>query len=129
MFVALFNSYGQKVAVGKYSSKVPSDTLYCAALAAIPGIQFIVKTTDNQHGIIQAEQWSFGVDKQIFASIFILIKQEDGKNVIQATVTRCTGFLVGEKPIKMALQLADYIKKIIPDLKISATDSKSEIIY
>jgi hypothetical protein len=128
IFVVSINSYGQKIAIGKYSSKVPSDTLYYAALEAIPGIQFTVKTTDNQQRIIQAEQWSLGVDKQIFASISISVKQDGSKSIIQATVTSCPGFLAGAKPIKLALQLGDYIKKIIPDLKISANDSRSEII-
>jgi hypothetical protein len=119
-----FTCFGQKVAVGKYSTKESSDKSYYAALEAVSGIKFTIKSTDKTQGIIQAEQLSGGGTGKVFASIFVLIKQEDGKTVVQATFTRNDGFMGGDKPAKMAQQYGDYMKKTIADLDIAVEDRK-----
>jgi hypothetical protein len=123
------NSFGQMVAVGQYSTKDSSDKVYNAAIEAISEIQFSVKTTDIQEGIIQAERQNTDLNMQVFASVSVIIKQVDGKTLVQATFIRNPGFIGGRKSLKMAQKYGDYIKKVISDLEISIEDKKHKMIY
>ncbi len=124
IIITVFSSFSQKVAVGKYATKESTDKAYYAALEAVSGVKFTIKTTDKAQGIIQAEQLSGGGTGKVFASVFVLIKQEDGKTMVQATFTRNDGFMGGDKPAKMAQQYGDYMKKTIADLGIAVEDRK-----
>ena len=117
------------VAVGQYSTKDSSDKVYNAAIEAISEIQFSVKTTDIQEGIIQAERQNTDLNMQVFASVSVIIKQVDGKTLVQATFIRNPGFIGGRKSLKMAQKYGDYIKKVISDLEISIEDKKHKMIY
>jgi hypothetical protein len=108
----------QKVAVGKYQTKEAMDKTFLAAMRTVPIVKFSVRSTDKEQGTIQAIQNSSGKE---FASVFIMVRKDEGNVVIEATFTRNPGFIGGGKPEQWAQKFGDELKSELPDLTITVT--------
>ncbi|MCC6289396.1 MAG: hypothetical protein IT249_16070 [Chitinophagaceae bacterium] len=113
-------SFGQKPGIGKYHSSEKQDKVFYAALQAVSTIKFSVKASDKENGTIQAEAYA-GSNGKVW-NLFVTIKQENGKTVVEATFTKPWGTL--GNMAKWATMYGDEIKKTIVDLEIAVEDKK-----
>lgn len=114
-------TYGQKPGIGKYSSNEKQDKVFYAALQAISALKFSVKTSDKVNGVIQAEQYIGGGNDKVW-SLFVMIRQDKGKTVVEATFTKPWGTLGNMS--KWATMYGEEIKKTIADLEIVVEEKK-----
>ena len=108
----------QKSAIGKYQTKDSLDKAFLAALRTTPLVKFAVKSSDKVQGTIQAVRSAGGRE---FASLFIMIRQEESNVILEATFTRGAGFIGGGSPDQWAKKFGDELKSELPDLTISVT--------
>jgi len=112
----------QKIAIGKYETKEAFDKVFLAALRAAPLVKFAVKSSDKGQGTIQASRAAKGsAAGREFASLFVIVRQEEKNVIVEATFTRNPGFMGGGNPDQWAKQFGDELKSELPDLTVSVT--------
>lgn len=121
LFVSVI-SFSQKPGIGKYSSNEKKDKVFYTALQAVSAIKFSVKTSDKENGTIQAEAYA-GSNGKVW-NLFVLIKEDNGKTVVEATFTKPWGTLGNMS--KWATTYGEEIKKTIADLEIAVEEKKKK---
>ena len=118
-----FSSFAipQKPGVGEFISSEDKTKVFYAALEAIPAIKFSVKDSDKENGVIQAEQYIIGGGGKV-VNLYISIKDENGKTVAKATMTKPFG--TTGKLSKFIQKYGEEIQKTIPDLEIKILEQK-----
>lgn len=120
LFTAMY-SFGQKPGIGIYSSGEKQDKVFYAALQAVSAIKFSVKSSDKENGTIQAEAYA-GSNGKVW-NLFVIIKQDNGKTIVEATFTKPWGTLGNMS--NWATKYGEEIKKTITDLVILVEDKKN----
>lgn len=118
LLVAPVAARAQKIAVGKYQTKQTLDKAFVAAMDTVPLVKFSVRASDKTQGTIQAVREAGGRE---YASLFITIRQDESKVVVEATFTRNPGFMGGGSPEQWAKQFGDRLKSELPDVTVDVS--------
>ena len=122
LLLASLISFGQKPGIGKYSSSEKQEKVFYAALQAVSAIKFSVKSSDKENGSIQAEAFA-GSNGKVW-NLFVSIKQDNGKTIVEATFTKPWGTLGNMS--NWATKYGEKIKKTINDLVVVGEDKKKK---
>jgi hypothetical protein len=107
----------QQSATGLYRTSSSKNVAYYAAIDALSSIDFAITGTDMTNGIIQAEK-NLIRGRGRNSSLFLSIREEEGKVVVKATFTKASG-INGVNLAETASEYGNAIKKIISDLEIT----------
>jgi len=108
-------AYGQKTAIGNYSTSVEYTKVFVSILKNIPSSKFSIKSSSKDEGTISATRL---VGSKEYANLFIFLEEQEGKININATFTRNPGFTGGGKPYKWANEFGESLKNEVKDLTI-----------
>lgn len=113
----------QSTAVGKYKTGETLSKAFLANIRTIPNTRFTVKSSDKDQGTIQAVRI---LRSQEMGSLFILVTEDDGHVLIEATFTRNTGFFGGGSPANWATDYGEKLKAQLPDLTVEVAEAAKD---